>query len=96
MLTSQLKEELRESSKSSGVEEYKASCDFAVSAFKEAIGSMDSEIEKTKGSVSMEEGEELEMEEAGERRKKSTKSKDSLETEQEDVASDGEERGSPQ
>ena len=93
MLNSQLKEKLRESSKSSGVEEYKARCDFAVNAFKEVIVSIDSEIEKTKGSVNMEEGEELELQEAGERRKKSTKSKDSLETEQKDV---GEEGGSPQ
>ena len=93
MLNSQLKEKLRESSKSAGVEEYKARCDFAVNAFKEVIVSIDSEIEKTKGSVNMEEGEGLELQEAGERRKKSTKSKDSLETEQKDV---GEEGGSPQ
>ena len=54
MSTSQLKE----SSKPQpwGVEEYKARCDFAVQAFKEAIGFIDSEIEKTKESVNMEKG----------------------------------------
>ena len=93
MLNSQLKGKLRESSKSAGVEEYKARCHFAVTAFKELIVSIDSEIEKTKGSVNMEEGEEVELQEAGEKRKKSTKSKDSLETEQKDG---GEEGGSPQ
>ena len=56
MLNSQLKEKLRESSKSAGVEEYKARCDFAVQAFKEAIGFIDSEIEKIKESVNMEKG----------------------------------------
>ena len=94
-LNRQLKEKLRESSQPTGVEELSLQprCDFAVNAFKEVIVSIDSEIEKIKGSVNMEEGEGLELQEAGERRKKSTKSKDSLETEQKDV---GEEGGSPQ
>ena len=53
------------------VEEYKPRCDFAVSAFKEAIGSIDTEIEKIKGQENEdgveipEAGEEVEME-AGE------------------------------
>ena len=47
-----------ESDQSARVEEYKPSCDLAVNAFKEAIGSIDSEIVKTKGLVNMEEQEE--------------------------------------
>ena len=48
------------------MEEYKPRCDFAVSAFKEAIGSIDTEIEKIKGLFNMEEdGDGVEMEEAG-------------------------------
>ena len=82
-MNSQLKEKLRDSSEPSGVEEYQPRCDFAVNAFKEAISSIDSQIEKTKGLINMEEGEEGEMQD---------KSKDSLGTEQKDV----EERGRPQ
>ena len=50
-MNSQLKDKSSQSSQPTGVEEYKPSCDFAVNAFKEAIGSIDSEIEKTKGLV---------------------------------------------
>ena len=44
-------------SASARVEEYKPSCDLAVNAFKEAIGSIDSEIVKTKGLANVEEQE---------------------------------------
>ena len=53
-MNSQLKEK---SSEPTGVEEYKPRCDLAVNAFKKAIGSIDTEIEKTKGLVNMEEQE---------------------------------------
>ena len=50
------------------VEAYKPRCDFAVSAFKEAIGSIDTEIEKIKGLGNMEEEDRdgVEMEEVSE------------------------------
>ena len=54
-MNSQLKDK---SSEPTGVEEYKPRCDLAVNAFKEAVGSIDSEIEKTKGLANMEEQEE--------------------------------------
>ena len=58
---------MSDSSEQSGVEETKPRCDFAVNAFKEAIGSIDGQIEKIKGLSNMEgeEEEEVEMPEAG-------------------------------
>ena len=66
-LNCQLKEKLRESSQPTGVEELSLQprCDFAVNAFKEATASIETEIEKIKGLINVEEEEELEMQEAG-------------------------------
>ena len=57
MLNRQLKEKLGELSRPTGVEEYKPRCDFAVNNFKEVIGSFDSEIEKIKGLINIDEEE---------------------------------------
>ena len=54
-----MKEKLTESRQSAEVGEFKPMCDYAVNAFKEASGSIDTEIEKIKGQTNME-GEEVE------------------------------------